>query len=108
MPGPTVKTKQPKTQFAESVTGYRAGLDTPTGQVLVTGPRRPSAGYPSNTRTLAPGGELKVMAQNRTPQPSAKKRTGPTAPRFDPRINGLGRTIVPNSGISLGNMNRGA
>jgi hypothetical protein len=112
----TILKPKPKLVPASSVKGYRPEFVgdpgravEPTGFVLKTGPRRPGAGYQSNTPTKAPGANLNVGAKNTGPQTQkSKARKGPTIGRANPNfVLGVGRTIVPNNGISLGNINGG-
>jgi hypothetical protein len=113
----TVKKPEPKLVPASSVKGYRPDKDgfvgapekrnPPTGFVLATGPRRPGAGYTTTTPTKAPGANLNVGAKNTGPQTQkSKARKNPTPGKADPsQILGVGRTIIPHTGISLGNSN---
>jgi hypothetical protein len=113
----TVQVVKPKPKLvpASSVKGYRPDKDgfvgapelqdPPTGFVLQTGPRH--GNYTTTTTTKAPGANLNVGAQNTGPQTQKDKaRKGPTFGRANPRfILGVGRTIIPHNGISIGNAN---
>jgi hypothetical protein len=116
----TIKKPEPKLVQASTVKGYRPDKDgfvgapekqnPPTGFVLQTGPRRPASGYQSNTPTKAPGANLNVGAKNTGPhtQLASGRRRGPTYGKADPRfVLGVGRTIIPHNGISIGHANGG-
>lgn len=114
----TVTKPKPKLVPASSVKGYRPATDgfvgapekrdPPTGFVIQTGSRH--GNYTTTTKTKTPGATLNVGAKNTGPhtQLSSGKRKGPTFGKADPRfVLGVGRTIIPNDGISLGGANGG-
>jgi hypothetical protein len=113
----TIKKPEPKLVPASSVKGYRpdwygfvgapAKQNPPTGFVLALGSRH--VDYTTNTPTKMPGANLNVGARNTGPQTQkSRPRRGPTFGKANPDfVMGVGRTIVPNNGISLGNINGG-
>jgi hypothetical protein len=110
----TVVKPKPVLVPATSVKGYRPEFIgqpgravPPTGFVLKTGSRSSGASTSTSLPTKAPGATLKVGANNTGPQTQmSKPRQGIKVGRADPRfVLGKGRTIIPNSGISLGNSN---
>lgn len=100
---------------ASSVKGYRPDWngfvgapelrDPPTGFVLKTGTRRLVA--TTSAATHMPGAILKPHVSgtpDRVPPQRGKVTVGRANPRF---ILGVGRTIIPNNGISLAGANGG-
>jgi hypothetical protein len=111
----TIKKPEPKLVPASSVKGYRPDKDgfanapekqqQPSGFVLKTGS---PGGYTVGMKTKAPGANLNVGAKNTGPhtQLASGRRRGPTFGKADPRfVLGVGRTIIPHNGISIGNAN---
>jgi hypothetical protein len=110
----TVVKAKPKLIPASQVKGYRPEfLGQPGRANPVTDPAfvlqtKSPGGYSVGIKTKSPGAQLKVGAKNTGPhtQLSSGRRRGPTFGRADPRfILGVGRTIIPHNGISLGNAN---
>jgi hypothetical protein len=108
----TVLKPKPKLVQASTVKGYRPDKDgfvgapelrdPPTGFVLKLGSRH--VDYSTNAATHMPGAILKPKAAappDQTPTRS-KVKVGRANPRF---ILGVGRTIIPHNGISIGNAN---
>ena len=111
----TITKPKPKLVQASTVKGYRPDKDgfvgapekqnPPSGFVLKTGS---PGGYTVGMKTKAPGANLNVGAKNTGPhtQLASGRRRGPTFGKADPNfVLGVGRTIVPHTGISLGNAN---
>jgi hypothetical protein len=110
----TVVKPKPTLVPASSVKGYRPDKDgfvgdpskqnQPSGFVLKTGS---PGGYSTGIKTKTPGAQLKVGAKNTGPQTQKSGvRRGPTYGKADPRfVLGVGRTIIPHNGISIGNAN---
>ena len=109
----TVVKPKPKMVPASSVKGYRPDWhgfvgapekqNPPAGFVLQTGPRH--GNYTTTTPTKTGPPILKVMARpsaDRVPTNRGKVTVGKADPRF---ILGVGRTIIPHNGISLGSVN---
>jgi hypothetical protein len=113
----TVTKPKPTLVPASSVKGYRPDKDgfvgapekqnQPSGFVLKTGS---PGGYSVGMKTKAPGANLNVGAKNTGPhtQLGSGRRRGPTYGKADSRqVLGVGRTIIPHNGISIGNANGG-
>jgi len=107
----TVVKPQPKLIPASQVKGYRPEfLGEPGRANPVTDPAfvlqtKSPGGYSVGMKTKSPGGTLKDHTRPR-PDPIPAGRSRVRVGRADPRfILGVGRTIVPHNGISLGNAN---
>jgi hypothetical protein len=108
----TVIKPNPTLVPASSVKGYRpdqsgfvgdpSKRNPPSGFVLKTGS---PGGYTVGMKTKAPGAILKDHARGLPVNlPAGRGRV--TFGRADPRfVLGVGRTIIPHNGISLGNAN---
>lgn len=107
MAGPDVIKARPKLVLPSQVPGYRPEkMDVPAGFVLKTGPRRPAAGYQSNTPTKAPGAIQKDHTSVQTVIPQVKRRRAIHSVTPVDRLGRPGRVIIPHNGISLPNSNR--
>ena len=113
----TATVVKPKAKLvpASSVKGYRPDWEgfvgdpgkrnPPSGFVLQT---KSPGGYSTGIKAKAPGAQLKVGAKNTGAhtQLADGRRRNPTPGRADSRqLLGVGRTIIPHNGISLGNAN---